>query len=98
MPAVDLRSGAGTVHGQPEPMIGPWRDELDRPLSEKPRRPTRVRLTCIRLFLEFRTLGSEGGHDAVWRGAASWSQPEVEASAAAYVPLGFDPVEDFPFY
>ena len=82
---------------QPQPKIGPWRDELDRLLAENARRPKRERLTRIRIFEELRALGYEGGYDAVRRYAASWSQSEAEASAAAYVPLSFDPGEAFQF-
>ena len=82
---------------QPQPKIGPWRDELDRLLAENSRRPKRERLTRIRIFEELRALGYEGGYDAVRRYAASWSQSEAEASAAAYVPLSFDPGEAFQF-
>jgi len=82
---------------QPQPKIGPWRDELDRMLAENVRRPKRERLTRIRMFEELRALGYEGGYDAVRRYAAAWSKSEAEASAAAYVPLSFDPGEAFQF-
>ncbi|QEW19417.1 Transposase [Marinibacterium anthonyi] len=82
---------------QPQPKIEPWRDELDRLLTENARRPKPERLTRIRIFEELRALGYEGGYDAVRRYAASWSQSEVEASAAAYVPLSFDPGGAFQF-
>jgi transposase len=82
---------------QPLPRIGPWRVELDGMLAENARRPKRERLTHIRFFEELRALGYGGGYDAVRRYAANWSKAESEASAAAYVPLSFDPGEAYQF-
>lgn len=82
---------------QPQPKIGPWRGELDRMLAENARKPKRDRLTRIRIFEGLRALGYEGGYDAVRRYAAAWTQSEREASAAAYVPLSFDPGEAYQF-
>ena len=72
---------------QPQPKLGPWREELDRMLAENVRRPKRERLTRIRIFEDLRAQGYEGGYDAVRRYAASWSKATSEASADAYVPL-----------
>ncbi|UUP20061.1 IS21 family transposase [Nitratireductor thuwali] len=82
---------------QPQPRIGPWRDELDRILAENERRPKRERLTRIRVFEELRALGYQGGYDAVRRYAAAWSKTAMEVSAEAYVPLSFDPGEAYQF-
>ena len=82
---------------QPQPKLGPWREELDRMLAENLRRPKRERLTRIRIFEDLRVQGYEGGYDAVRRYAASWSKATSEASADAYVPLSFDPGEAFQF-
>jgi len=82
---------------QPQPKLGPWREELDRMLAENVRRPKRERLTRIRIFEDLRAQGYEGGYDAVRRYAASWSKATSEASADAYVPLSFDPGEAFQF-
>ena len=82
---------------QPQPKIGPWRNELDRMLAENLRKPKRERLTRIRIFEELRDLGYDGGYDAVRRYAAAWSKSETEATAAAYVPLSFDPGEAYQF-
>ncbi len=82
---------------QLQPKIGPWRDELDRMLAENGRKPKRERLTSIRIFEELQALGYEGGYDAVRRYATTWARSEREASAAAYVPLSFDPGEAYPF-
>lgn len=82
---------------QPQPKIGPWRDELDRLLAENAQKPKRERLTRIRIFEELRSLGYEGGYDAVRRYAATWARSAREASAAAYVPLSFDPGEAYQF-
>ena len=82
---------------QPQPKIGPWKDKLDEMLAVNARKPKRERLTRIRIFEELRALGYDGGYDAVRRYAASWSKEEQEASAAAYVPLTFDPGEAYQF-
>ena len=96
-----IRSGATELtyerNVQPQPKIGPWKDELERMLAENTRKPRRERLTRIRIFEELRALGYDGGYDAVRRYAASWSKSEQEASAAAYVPLSFDPGEAYQF-
>jgi len=96
-----IRSGATEFtyerRVQPQPRIGPWRDELDRMLAENARKPKRDRLTHIRIFEELRTLGYQGGYDAVRRYAVTWARSEREASAAAYVPLSFDPGEAYQF-
>lgn len=96
-----VRSGATELTyertTQPQPRIGPWREKLDEMLAANVRRPKRERLTRIRIFEELRALGHDGGHDAVRRYATSWSQEEQEASAAAYVPLAFDPGEAYQF-
>jgi len=82
---------------QPQPKIGPFREELDRLLAENAKRPRRERLTLMRIFEELRGLGYDGGYDAVRRYATSWKRREQEASAAAFVPLSFDPGEAFQF-
>jgi transposase len=96
-----IRSGATEFtyerRVQPQPKIGPWRNEVDRLLAENAARPKRERLTQIRIFEELRALGYDGGYDAVRRYAAAWSKAETEASAAAYVPLSFDPGEAYQF-
>jgi len=85
------------AQGPAEPKIGPWRGDLDDLLAENARRPKRERLTQIRIFEELRALGYDGGYDAVRRYAAAWSKAETEASAAAYVPLSFDPGQAYQF-
>ncbi|ETX26469.1 transposase [Roseivivax isoporae LMG 25204] len=82
---------------QPQQKIGPWRGQLDEMLAENARRAKRERLTRIRIYEELRALGYEGGYDAVRRYAATWVKSESEASAAAYVPLSFDPGEAYQF-
>ena len=74
---------------QPQPKIGPWRDELDSLLATNAARPSRDRLTLIRIFEELRGLGYEGSYDAVRRYTSTWKRRESEATAAAYVPLSF---------
>ena len=82
---------------QPQPKIGPWREELDRLLAANAARGRRERLTLIRIFEELRGLGYEGGYDAVRRYAAAWQRERAAATAAAFVPLSFAPGEAYQF-
>ena len=82
---------------QPQPRLGRWREDLDRMLAANLTRPSRERLTLIRVFEELRNLGYEGGYDAVRRYAASWRRRESEATTAAFVPLSFAPGEAYQF-
>src|SRR5580693_1758104 len=56
---------------QPRPRLGRWKADLDRMLTANTETSARERLTLIRLFEELRTLGYEGGYDAVRRYARS---------------------------
>src|SRR6201993_2267986 len=82
---------------QPRPRLGRWKAELDRLLSTNVDRSARERLTLIRLFEELRTLGYEGGYDAVRRYARTWSREHASQTAAAFVPLSFAPGEAYQF-
>ncbi len=82
---------------QPQPKIGPWRDELDGLLAANARRAPRERLTLVRIFEALRDRGYDGSYDAVRRYAAAWKRRESEATAAAYVPLSFAPGEAYQF-
>jgi transposase len=57
----------------------------------------RERLTLIRLFEELRGRGYGGGYDAVRRYAGRWSKERGHLTAAAYVPLTFEPGEAYQF-
>ncbi|MCI0466350.1 MAG: IS21 family transposase [Beijerinckiaceae bacterium] len=82
---------------QPFPKIGPWRDQLDSMLLENEGKPSRERLTLVRLFEELRGFGYDGGYDAVRRYAKGWSKERGAALAQAYVPLSFAPGEAYQF-
>jgi transposase len=82
---------------QPQPKIGPWRNELDDMLAVNERRAKRERLTMVRIFEELRVLGYSGGYDAVRRYATAWKRKRSEASASAFVPLSFNPGEAYQF-
>ena len=96
-----IRSGATEFEYerrvQPQPKIGPWRDDLDRLLATNAARPARERLTLTRIFEELRGLGYDGSYDAVRRYAAGWRRRQSEATAAAFVPLRFEPGEAYQF-
>jgi transposase len=96
-----LRSGATEFvyerSVQPQPKIGPWREELDRLLAANAARPSRERVRLTRIFEDLRGLGYEGGYDAVRRYAAAWHRRRAEATASAFVPLSFAPGEAYQF-
>jgi hypothetical protein len=52
-------------------------------------KPSRERLTLIRIFEELRGLGYEGGYDTVRRYARAWSRSRGAMTAEAYVPLHY---------
>ena len=82
---------------QPRPKLGAWKPELDRMLATNDARPARERLTLIRVFEALRELGYEGGYDTVRRYARGWQRDQSSLSAAAFVPLSFDPGEAYQF-
>jgi len=96
-----LRSEATEFHyereEQPFPRIGPWKESLDRLLTENAAKASRERLTLIRLFEHLRALGYEGGYDAVRRYARGWQRDHAVAARDAFVPLSFAPGEAYQF-
>jgi len=82
---------------QPFPRIGAWKDTLDQLLAANEQKPSRERLTLIRIFEEMRGRGYEGGYDAVRRYARRWSKEHGQSTAAAFVPLSFAPGEAYQF-
>src|SRR5690606_20730605 len=81
----------------PQPKLGAWRDELDRLLAANAARGNRERVTLLRIFEDLRGLGYEGGYDAVRRYAAVWRRQGSTGTAAAFVPLIFEPGEAYQF-
>ncbi|MGR7993568.1 IS21 family transposase [Xanthobacter sp. ZOL 2024] len=96
-----LRTGATAFsyerEVQPLPRIGPWREALDGLLAGNEGKPTRERLTLIRIFEELRGRGYEGSYDALRRYAKGWRRAQATMTAAAYVPLSFAPGEAYQF-
>lgn len=82
---------------QPLPKLGPWQAELDRLLEENAGRPSRERLTLVRVFEALRGLGYDGGYDTVRRYAREWEISRAAAPASAFVPLSFAPGEAYQF-
>jgi transposase len=82
---------------QPRPKLGRWKEELDRLLATNAEAPARERLTLIRIFEELRSLGYEGGYDAVRRYAGAWAKRNASGTASAFVPLTFAPGEAYQF-
>ena len=79
------------------PRIGPWQGQLEQILSANANKPSRERLTLIRVFEDLRGLGYEGGYDAVRRFAKTWSQNRGAVTAEASVPLSYAPGEAYQF-
>ena len=96
-----LRSGETAFsyerEAQPLPRLGRWRSDLDGLLAANEGKPSRERLTLIRIFEELRALGYEGGYDAVRRYARKWQKSRHASAAAAFVPLTFAPGEAYQF-
>jgi transposase len=96
-----LRSGATAFeYGrqvQPQPKLGPWRDDLAQMLAANETKVARERLTLIRIFEELCGLGYRGGYDAVRRYAKRWRVARGAVTAEAYVPLSFAPGEAYQF-
>ena len=82
---------------QPLPKIGPWKNGLEQLLSANEGKPSRERLTLIRIFEDLRERGYDGGYDAVRRYARRWAKERGETTAAAHVPLSFAPGEAYQF-
>jgi hypothetical protein len=82
---------------QPQPKLGPWRDQFDGLLLANEARPSRERLTLIRIFEGLRDLGYEGGYDTVRRYARAWAKERGAVTADAYVPLYYAPGEAYQF-
>ncbi len=82
-----LRSGATAFeYGrqvQPQPKLGPWRDDLDQMLAANEAKPLRERLTLIRVYEELCGLGYCGGYDAIRRYAKRWRVARGAAIAEA---------------
>jgi hypothetical protein len=57
---------------QPMPRLGAWREKLYELLAANEAKPSRKRLTLIRVFEALRGFGYEGGYDAVRRYARGW--------------------------
>jgi transposase len=82
---------------QPLPKIGPWREHLDAMLLANEGKPSREKLTLIRIYEELRGLGYDGSYDAVRRYAKAWRKQRGAMTAEAYVPLIFAPGEAYQF-
>jgi transposase len=82
---------------QPRPRLGRWKADLEGMLAENATKPSRERLTLIRLFEDLRDLGYAGGYDAVRRYARGWQRAQGSQTTAGFVPLSFAPGEAYQF-
>ncbi|MDH6235069.1 transcriptional regulator with XRE-family HTH domain [Mesorhizobium soli] len=71
---------------QPVPKTGAWKGENERFLAANEGKPSRERLTLIRIYEELRALGYDGSYDAIRRYAKSWSKNRGAVTAEAYDP------------
>ena len=97
--AIEAEDGAFSYERgvQPMPRLGAHIAELERLLEENERKPRRERLTLMRLYEALRSLGYQGGYDAVRRHARRWQRVEAGRTATAFVPLSFNPGEAYQF-
>jgi transposase len=79
------------------PKTGVWKAEIERLLAANEGRPSRERLTLIRIYEELRALGYDGSYDAIRRYAKGWAKNRRSATAQAYVPLYYAPGEAYQF-
>ncbi|MEA2958822.1 MAG: hypothetical protein QOJ58_4362, partial [Alphaproteobacteria bacterium] len=79
------------------PRLGRWLEDLEQLLAANEAKPSRERLTLIRIFETLRGRGYEGGYDAVRRYARGWQRDRASTSVGAYVPLSFAPGEAYQF-
>lgn len=82
---------------QPLPKTGAWKVEIERFLAANEGKPSRERLTLIRIYEELRALGYDGSYDAIRRYAKGWSKDRGAVTAEAYVPLYYAPGEAYQF-
>jgi hypothetical protein len=82
---------------QPLPRLGRWLEDLEQLLAGNEAKPSRERLTLIRIFDTLRRRGYEGGYDAVRRYARGWQRDRASTSVGAYAPLSFAPGEAYQF-
>ncbi len=82
---------------QPLPTTGRWKAEIERFLASNDGKPSRERLTLIRIYEELRALGYDGSYDAIRRCAKGWSEDRGAVTAEAYVPLYYSPGEAYQF-
>ena len=82
---------------QPLPKTGRWKAEIERFLAANEGKPSRERLTLIRIYEELRALGYNGSYDAIRRYAKGWSKDRGAVTAEAYVPLYYAPGEAYQF-
>lgn len=69
---------------QPLPNTGVWKAEIERHLATNEGRPSRERLTLIRIYEELRALGYHGSYGAIRRYAKGRAKNRGSATAQAY--------------
>lgn len=56
------------------PKTGRWTADIERLLTVNEGKPSRERLTLIRIYEELRALGYDGSYDAIRRSTKGWSK------------------------
>lgn len=80
---------------QPLPKTGRWKAEIERFLASNEGKPSRERLTPIRIYEELRALGYDGSYDAIRGYVKGWSKERGAVTDEAYVPLYYAPGEAY---
>lgn len=79
------------------PKTGAWKSEIEGFLAANEGKPSRERLTLIRIYEELRALGYDGSYVAIRRYAKGWSKGRGAGTAEAYIPLYYAPCEAYQF-
>lgn len=82
---------------QPRPQLEPFVARLEALLEADAKKPTRERLSCVRLFETLQAEGYEGGYDTVRRYARRWAAQRASGASEVFIPLWFAPGEAYQF-
>src|SRR5919205_2909234 len=76
---------------QPRPQLEPFVPRLEALLEADAKKPTRERLSCVRLFEALQAEGYEGGYDSVRRYVRRWAAQRASGISEVFIPLFFEP-------
>ena len=84
-------------NAQPRPKLGVFAERLSTLLKEDKPKPPKHRRSAQILFEQLQREGYEGGYDTLRRYVSAWKSAEEATTAAAFIPLEFDPGDAFQF-